>query len=137
MALKSPVVPRTRTKKGPKMAHLADRFAAAVRTLVGDGPVKARLSRAYTEYLDDLQEVELPPGLRRDFGVLQAALNRLEPAGTETRIRANVQKMSALEAGSHASTIVRLYVELLSQSDRAEPLKVVSPEKPPRYLTRP
>lgn len=119
------------------MAHLADRFAAAVRTLVSDGPVKQRLCRAYAEHLEDLQDIELPPALRGDFGELQAALNRVAPAGSETRVRANVQKMSSNEAGSHASTIVRLYVELLGQVDRAEPLKVVSPNKPPRYLTGP
>lgn len=119
------------------MAHLADRFAAAVTTLVSEGPVKQRLCRAYGEFLEDLQGVELPPALRRDFTELQAALNRLPPAGSETRVRANVQKMSSMEAGGHASTIVRLYVELLSHSDRAEPLKVVSPNKPPRYLVGP
>lgn len=119
------------------MAQLADRFAAAVTTLISDGPVKQRLSRAYAEHLEDLQDVELPAALRRDFGELQAALNRRAPAGSESRVRASVQKMSSNEAGSHASMIVRLYVELLKQGDRAEPLKVVSPHKPPQYLIRP
>ena len=44
--------------------------------------------------------------------------------------------MSSKEAAAHAATIVRLYVELMSGVDRAEPLKVVPPaRKPPRYLT--
>jgi hypothetical protein len=44
--------------------------------------------------------------------------------------------MSPLEAAAHAATIVRLYVALLGQTERAEPLKVVtSPKPPPRYLT--
>ncbi|HLF12378.1 MAG TPA: hypothetical protein VJA26_14310 [Gammaproteobacteria bacterium] len=118
------------------MSHLAERFAAAVQTLVSDGPIKQRLSRAYTEHLEDLPETELPVGLRGPFNDLQAALNRLRPVGSESRVRANVQKMSAHEAGSHAGTIVKLYAELLAQGERAEPLKVVSSgKKPPSYLT--
>jgi hypothetical protein len=115
---------------------LAQRFAEAVRTLVGDGPVKLRLSRAYAENLEDLTDSELPSSLRPDFCDLQAALSRIAPVGTEGRVRASVQKMSPSEAGGHAGTILRLYVELSNQLERAEPLKVVSTsKKPPRYLT--
>ena len=117
------------------MPHLAERFANAVRTLVSDGTVKQRLSQAYAEHLEDLQESELPAGLRGSFSCLQAALSRIPPAGNEGRVRANVQKMSPSEAGNHAGTIVKLYVEILSQGERAEPLKVVSnTKKPSRYL---
>jgi hypothetical protein len=128
---------KTHKKKGSTMAQLTDRFAAALRTLVSDGTVKQRLSRAYAECLEDLQGNELPPALRQEFGALQAALCRRDPAGSETRVRASVQKMSPLEACDHAGTIVRLYVELLGQGERAEPLKVVSRQKPPRYLSGP
>jgi hypothetical protein len=118
------------------VSPLAQRFAAAVQTLIGDGPVKHRLSDAYATHLSDLAGAELPVALRDDFDELQAALSRVAPAGNEGRVRASVQKMSPLEAGAHAATIVRLYVELLSGLERAEPLKVVSPSKsPPRYLT--
>jgi len=119
------------------MLHLTERFAQAVQTLVGDGPIKQRLSQAFAEHLGDLDETAFPVGLRRDFADLQAALSRIEPAGNETRVRANVQKMSTTEAGSHAGTIVRLYAVLLGQFvERAEPLKVVSaPKAPPRFLT--
>jgi len=118
------------------MSHLAERFADAVRTLVSDGPIKQRLSRAFAENLAGIDDAEFPVGLRREFNDLQRALNRIEPVGKETRVRASVQKMSPLEAGGHADTIVKLYVGLLSQTERAEPLKVVaSPKKPPRYLT--
>jgi hypothetical protein len=118
------------------MAHLAERLAEAVRTLVSDGPIKQRLNRAFAEYLEGLDDTEFPLGLRREFNDLHDALNRVEPVGSETRVRASVQKMSPLEAGAHADAIVRLYVGLLGQSERAEPLKVVSaPKKPPRYLT--
>jgi len=112
------------------------RFAAAVDILVGDGPVKQRLANAYATQLADLGEATLPPGLRREFGELQAAMTRVAPVGSETRVRASVQKMSPDEAARHAATIVKLYVELMNGVERAEPLKVVAPPpKPPRYLT--
>ena len=103
---------------------------------MSDGPIKQRLSRAYTEHIEALDAAEFPPSLRHDFDGLQAALRRVRPVGNETRVHASVQKMSPLDAAGHAHTIVKLYVELLSQAERAEPLKVVgSPKKPPRYLT--
>jgi hypothetical protein len=113
------------------------RFAEAVQILVGDGPVKQRLASAYSEHLADLTENELPGPLRCAFGELQAAMTRIAPVGKETRVRASVQKMSPAEASGHAGTIVKLYVELSSILERAEPLKVVSPpsRKAPRYLT--
>jgi len=116
------------------MTPLAERLAEAVQTLVGDGSIKQRLSQAYLEQLQDLHESELPVNLRAAFSELRVALNRLPPVGHENRVRMNVQKMSPHEAGRHAGTIVKLYVELAIS--RAEPLKVVTNgKKPPRYLT--
>ena len=91
---------------------------------------------AYSLHLIDVSGADLPPGLRHDFGELQAAINRVAPVGKETRVLASVQKMSTSEVTGHAATIVKLYVELLNGAERAEPLKVVPPpRKPPRYLT--
>ena len=118
------------------MSPLAERFAEAVDALVSDGPIKQRLCRAYSDYLQGLDQAEFPTGLRGPFCELEAALTRVAPVGTETRVRATVQKMSPREAGEHAGTIVKLYVALLlGQTERAEPLKVVTNAKPPRYLT--
>ncbi len=108
------------------MSHLTERFAEAVQTLVGDGPVKQRLIRAFDEHLGDLDGADLPPALRPGFSELQAALSSRVPAGTESRAQASVQKMSAAEAGDYAGAIVELYAALMGQLERAEPLKVVS-----------
>ena len=43
--------------------------------------------------------------------------------------------MAPTEAAGHASSIVSIYVELLSTLERAEPLKVVGQLRKPRYLT--
>lgn len=107
------------------MSHLTKRFEAALHALVTEGPIKQRLSKAYSDHLEDLQEADLPAGLRGTFHDLNEALHRVAPMGKETRIKASVQKMSFLEAGAHASTIVKLYTQLLRHGDRAEPLKVV------------
>jgi len=119
---------------------LSERFAAAVRALVGDGPLKQRLIRAYGDHLGEIDRDDLPIPLRRDFADLAEALQRRIPVGTESRVQATVQKMSASEAGSHAGKIVQLYVALLGQVDRAEPLKVVSSpaasKKAPRFLVK-
>jgi hypothetical protein len=133
---RSPAKPAEKNNKGSSMAHLTDRFAEAVRTLVGDGPIKQRLSRAYSEQLATLDNAELPAALRNEFSGLHAALNRVAPFGKESRVRATVQKMSAGEASGHAETIVRLFMGLLSHTERAEPLKVVGAQKAPRYVTQ-
>lgn len=118
------------------MSPFAQRFAAAVHVLIGDGPVKQRLASAYSLHLAELGEGELPPPLQRDFGELRAAVSRVAPAGSESRVRASVQKMSPAEAAGHAATILKLYVALANELDRAEPLKVVTaPRKAPRFLT--
>jgi hypothetical protein len=114
----------------------AQRFGEAVQALIGDGPIKQRLASAYSQHLSELTDAEFPAALRRDFGELQAAMSRCAPVGSETRVRASVQKMSPAEAAGHAATIVKLYVELVNSTERAEPLKVVAPpRKPPRFLT--
>jgi hypothetical protein len=117
------------------VSPLSQRFAEAVQALIVDGPVKQRLANAYSGHLADLPDAELPAALRREFGELQAAMSRVAPVGSETRVRASVQKMSPGEAAGHAATIVKLYVELMNSVERAEPLKVVPSRKPPRFLT--
>jgi hypothetical protein len=101
------------------MSQIVERFEGAVQALVGDGPVKNRLLAAYTEYLEDLQQVDLPIEGKRDFGDLHTALHRATPIGKIDRVKASVQKMSPAEAWWHARTIVRLYTEVLAMERRA------------------
>ena len=108
------------------MTYLAKRFQAAVSALVAEGPVKDRLAAAYSEHLDDLESSELPRNLQAKFEDLDSALHSVTPIGKELCVKATVRKMSRLQAGVHARTIFTLYVELISRSDRAAPLKAVN-----------
>jgi hypothetical protein len=123
------------TNAGSNVSPYAQRFGEATQELIGDGPIKQRLAAAYTDHLAELAEADLPATLRPEFDELQAAMTRVPPAGNETRVRASVQKMSPAEAVAHAATILKLYLELATSTERAEPLKVVPPRKPPRFLT--
>lgn len=129
-----PDAPINSETQGHVVSPFAQRFAEAVQALIADGPVKQRLATAYALHLADLAEAEFPAALRREFSELQAAMTRIAPVGSETRVRASVQKMSPSDAAAHAATIVKLYVELMTNVERAEPLKVVVPRKPPRFL---
>ncbi len=111
------------------MIYLAERFKDAVAVLVGDGPIKQRLTTAYLEYLDDLEHDELPVELRAAFSDLHLALHQVKPASREPCVRASVRKMSSSEASAHAESIVMLFSELVRQGYRAGPLKVVRGEK--------
>ncbi len=111
------------------MPDLAERFESAVSALVGEGSVKDRLVTAYSEHLDDLEDSELPRGLRRTFEDLHTALHTVTPIGREPCVRATIRKMSKLQAGNHARTIVSLYADLVCHGERAEPLKVVNSKR--------
>lgn len=128
--------PTKTNNQGSKVSPFAQRFAAAVSALIGEGPIKQRLASAYSQHLADLADSDLPAALQHDFSALRSALTRVAPVGTETAVHASVRKMSPGEAASHAATILKLYLALSSETERAEPLKVVSaPRKTPRYLT--
>ena len=120
------------------MSSLAKRFEAAVSALVGEGSVKDRLVEAYTDHLDDLGDSELPQSLRTTFEDLHTDLHTVTPIGKEPCVRATIRKMSMLQAGNHARTIVSIYAKLVHDSEHAEPLKVVNgkPKKLPRFLSQ-
>ncbi len=111
------------------MPYPDERFEAAVSALVGEGSVKDRLITAYSQHLDDLEDSELPRGLRTTFEDLHTALHAVKPTGREPRVRATIRKMSKLQAGNHARTILSLYADLVCHGKRAEPLKVVNDKR--------
>lgn len=118
------------------MLHLTKRFEAAVRELVGDGPIKQRLTLAFGRHLEDLVIPDLPEPLRARYEALHDALHSAEPIGRESCLKVSVRKMSFMEAAAHAEAIVELYGEVVRNADRSEPLKVVpNEEKMPRYVT--
>jgi hypothetical protein len=120
------------------MSQIVDRFEAATHTLLGDGPVKNRLGSAYSAYLEDLEQVELPiPGMS-EFSELHAAMHSAGPVGRLSPVAASIQKMSAAEAAAHARTILRLYTELLAMEQGARPAVEAgiedAEERLPRFL---
>jgi hypothetical protein len=120
------------------MLHPRARFEAAVTALIGDGSVKKRLQHAFEAYLEELQDTDLPKGVRKSFCELNTALHRVGPIGQQSEIGATVHKMSPTEASYCAEAILNIYVELIAKSERAEPLKVVDNSKrkaPPRFLS--
>ncbi len=122
------------------MSQIVERFEAAVQALVGDGPVKNRLRTAYAEYLEDLQQVDLPIKGKVEFIELHCALHRVAPIGKTDCVKASIQKMSPAEAWWHAQTIVRLYAEVLAMERRvrveAESVLELADEAPPHLLAR-
>ena len=120
------------------MSQIVERFAAAVQILVGDGPLKQRLMTAYTDCLEDLQQVELPVPGKHEFNRLHAELHRGTAVGNVDCVRATVQKMSSREAHGHARTIVRLHSQLLAaeyaaRAQAENPLRMAD-ELPSRHL---
>lgn len=103
------------------MSQIVERFEAAVETLVGEGPVKHRLGRAYTEFLEDLRPVDLPIPGNGDLGELHSALHSEAPVGNIGAVTASIHKMSPAEAWWHARTILRVYTELLAMGRGARP----------------
>ena len=96
------------------MSQIVERFADAVQALVGEGPIKNRLNKAYSVYLADLQQIELPVASKHAFGRLHSALHSGAAIGRADSVTASVQKMSPEQAWRHAQTIVQVYSELLT-----------------------
>ena len=111
------------------MKHIQASFQAAVESLVGEGPIKQRLGRAFENHLLDLDVSDLPPGVREEFSRLREALHQCQPVGPQSHIGATVQKMSPSEAERHALTIFSLHLSIEGRKPRTEPLRVTEPLK--------
>jgi hypothetical protein len=102
-------------------------FAATV-TLASAGPIKQRLTTAYTEYLERIDRRDLPGEVREDLEKLAGRLSTVKPMRGETAVQATVRKMSDAQAGEQAAHIVRMFgtmTRLQSQVPRQPVLRAV------------
>lgn len=121
------------------MTYPVDSFHAAASVLVGHGHIKQRLMKAYEDYLDAVDESEVPERRRRAFVEVQQAMHRVAPLNGEGSVCASVRKMSPVEAGDCAITILSIYREMLRQVEDDTPeLKVIneSGEAVPPFLMK-
>lgn len=128
------------------MSDPLSHFQAAVEILVGDGPIKVRLSEAYGGHLAELNAASLPNQLQDEFESLRSSLTQVAPLNGEGAVAATVRKLSKREANVHAGQIVQLLVELLrlaparpaksASKNQGGSLALVEPEKVPRFLTK-
>lgn len=92
------------------MSTTWERFQSAALSLARSGPIKDRLTAAYRNHLDGIDEGDLPKELREQFQTVTRALTRERPTlRGEDAVRASVRKMSSEEADDHACCIVRLF----------------------------
>ena len=99
------------------MSYPVNSFHAAVSVLAGHGHIKQRLMKAYEDYLDAIDEDEVPPIRRSAFAAVQKAMHRVAPLNGEGSVRASVRKMSPVEAGDCAITILSVYRAMLRDGD--------------------
>ncbi len=88
---------------------LTRKLEAAVTILTGHGALKDRLALAYSEYLEHLDQQELPEVTQREFAELSLAMHRARALPGDTIVRASIRKLSNEEAQRYASLAVRMY----------------------------
>jgi hypothetical protein len=77
--------------------------------------------KAYEDYLDAIEEDEVPQARRTAFVEVQKAMHRVAPLNGEGSVCASVRKMSPVEAGDCALTILSIYRDMLRSSDEDGP----------------
>ena len=97
------------------MSSTVDRFFAAVTVLSGEGRMKQRLLKAFSDNLSDVDDDELPVAAREPFADLRRRMREVPPQNGESRVCASVRKMSTRDASECAAVIVDVYGELLKQ----------------------
>jgi hypothetical protein len=76
--------------------------------LASSGPIKQRLSEAYSTHLANMDEEQLPKEIRDDYSSLTTCMSCVRPMRGETAVQATVRKMSDPEAGRVAMRIVEM-----------------------------
>jgi hypothetical protein len=97
------------------MTNYVDQFYAAVTELAGDGYIKQRLIRAYTDSLIDIDEDDLPIAVKERFTDIRKKMHSATPINGENPISASVRKMSSSEAGACAVSLLAIYNDLVQQ----------------------
>ena len=97
------------------MPSSVDRFRDAVIVLAGEGRMKQRLIKAFSENLSTIDPDELPVASQEPFADLAKRLRQVEPLNGEGRVTASVIKMSKRDASECASLVLDIYEELLKQ----------------------
>lgn len=120
------------------MTYHVDRFYAAAAVLAGDGHIKHRLIRAFTDNLVDIEDDELPIALKEPFADLKRRMHSVAPLNGEGPIRASVRKMSSVEAGECGVMMLELYAEMLRIDDgvREAPISAEEAHVVPPFLVK-
>jgi len=110
------------------MTDLTARLEAAALSLAGPGPIKERLTDAYS-HLEDLEATELPV-FGAEFADMIKALHREQPLPGDSVVRASVRKLSSQDVRQYAELLVRLYGMVAGiKHQRSTPRSVISSPK--------
>ena len=110
------------------MTDLTARLEAAALLLAGPGPIKERLTDAYS-HLEDLEAADLP-GFGEEFADMIKALHRESPMPGDSVVRASVRKLSSADVRHYAELLVRLYGMVAGvKHQRSTPRAVASSQK--------
>ncbi|HYM34916.1 MAG TPA: hypothetical protein VET48_05930 [Steroidobacteraceae bacterium] len=83
-------------------------FLSAAQLLSSRGPIKQRLTAAYTTYLANVDVEDIPRECREEFVSIGSRLSVVVPLRGETAVQASIRKMSDFEAAAQALRIVNL-----------------------------
>lgn len=112
------------------MTDLTARLEAAALSLAGPGPIKERLTDAYS-HLEDLEAADLP-GFGEEFADMIKALHRERPMPGDSAVRASVRKLSNQDVRQYAELLVRLYGMVASVKHQRSAPRAVAPT--PKFL---
>lgn len=112
------------------MTDLSARLEAAALSLAGPGPIKERLTDAYS-HLEDLEAADLP-GFGDEFADMIKALHRESPMPGDSVVRASVRKLSNQDVRQYAELLVRLYGMVAGIKHQRSIPRAVAPA--PKYL---
>lgn len=121
------------------MYHHVDKFSAAVSVLVNHCHIKERLTEAYGQHLQDIDENDLPIPMKQRFADLRHMMTGVEPLNGEGSIRASVRKMSVHQADECATLILSLFSDVIRYSDYLQetlPLDIADEPAVPPFLVK-